>query len=98
MNFFVVRRVRVRPEFASFYPELVPRVWMSAARAARAMRLADPMQRRVQDCACGRLMCEMHFEFRGGPRQHLPTGAWQSRAEYRGPYKLGLSSPELTST
>jgi hypothetical protein len=90
MDFFVVRRVRVRPEFASLYPEMVPDVWMSAAKAARLIRQADPTQQRVQDCACRRLMCEVHFEFRGGPRRRVPTGAWQSRAEYKGPYKLSV--------
>jgi hypothetical protein len=93
MDFFIVRRVRVRPEFASLYPELVPGVWMSASRAARTIRQADPKQQRVHDCACRRLMCEAHFEFRGGRRQHPPAGAWRSRAEYTGPYKLGMSEP-----
>jgi hypothetical protein len=90
MDFFITRRVRVRPAFASRYPELVPGVWMSAAKAARMIRLADPTQQRVQDCACRRLMCEVHFEFRGGRRQHGFTGTWQSRAEHRGPYKLTM--------
>ena len=88
MDFFIVRRVRVRREFASLYPELVPGVWISAGRAARLIRQADPAQRRVHDCPCRRLMCEAHFEFRGGPRQGLPSVAWRSRAEYGGPYKL----------
>lgn len=88
MDFFIVRRVRVRPEFASLYPEMVPGVWMSATKAARLIRQADPMQQRVHDCACMRLMCEIHFEFRGGRRLRVPAGAWRSRAEYTGPYKL----------
>jgi hypothetical protein len=88
MDFFIVRRVRVRREFASLYPELVSGVWMSASRAARLIRQADPTQQRVHDCACRRLVCEAHFEFRGGTRQREPAGAWRSRAEYRGPYKL----------
>ena len=93
MDFFIVRRARVRSEFASLYPELVPGVWMSATRAARLIRQADPAHQRVHACACRRLMCEIHFEFRGGRRQHLPTGAWQSRAEYRGPYRLSTVEP-----
>ena len=92
MDFFVVRRVRVRPEFASLYPEMVPGVWMSAAKAARLIRQADPAQQRVHDCACRRLMCEVHFEFRGGQRPRAPTDERQSRAEYKGPYRLGLDS------
>jgi hypothetical protein len=92
MDFFVVRRVRVRPEFASRYPEMVPGVWMSAAKASRLLRQADPTHRRVQDCACRRLMCDVHFEFRGGRRRQGSSGVWQSRAEYRGPYKLSLNT------
>ena len=97
MDFFVVRRVRVRPEFASLYPELVRGVWMSAGKAARLIQQADPAQQRVHDCACRRLMCEAHFEFRGGPRGHAPTDGWRPRAEYRGPYKLGTVSHEAMS-
>jgi hypothetical protein len=90
MDFFIVRRVRVRPEFTPLYPELVPGLWMSATGAARIIRQADPAQQRVHDCSCRRLMCELHFEFRGGPRQHLPAGGWRSMAEFGGPYKLSM--------
>lgn len=90
MDFFIVRRVRVRREFASLYPELVSGVWMSASRAARLIRQADPAQQRVHDCPCRRLMCEAHFEFRGGRRQGRPDGALRARAEYGGPYKLSM--------
>jgi hypothetical protein len=90
MKFFAVRRVRVRPEFAWLYPEIVPGVWMPAAKAARLVRQADAKQRRVHGCACMRLLCEIHFEFRGGCSGEDRTGAWQSRAEYRGPYKICL--------
>ena len=88
MDFFIVRRARVRPEFASLYPELVPGVWMSATRAARLIRQTDPKRQRVHECGCRRLMCELHFEFRGGRRQQGRAGDLRSRAEYTGPYKL----------
>jgi hypothetical protein len=88
MKFFAVRRVRVRPEFAWLYPEIVPGVWMSAAKAARLAQQTDPMQQRAHSCACRRLLCEIHFEFRGGCSREKRTGAWQSRVEYRGPYKI----------
>jgi hypothetical protein len=90
MGFFVVRRVRVRPEFASLYPEVVPGVWMSATKAARLIRQADPKQRRVHGCACRRFLCEIHFEFRGGRSQQDRAGAWQSRAAYSGPTKSAV--------
>ncbi len=94
MDFFTVRRARVRPEYASLYPELVPGVWASAGRAARLIRQADPAQQRVHGCPCRRFMCDKHFEDRGGRRQHLPAEAWRARAEHRGPYKLGTPGPE----
>lgn len=86
MNYFAVRRARVRPEFASLYPEMVPGVWVSATRAARLGRQADPNERRVHGCACARLLCDIHFEFRGGPSGQERTTGWQSRAEYSGPF------------
>ena len=73
MDFFTVRRARVRPEFASLYPELVQGVWMSAARAARLVRQADPAQQRVQACGCRRILCDLHFEFRGGRKEPRPA-------------------------
>ena len=78
----------MRPEHARHYPELVPGVWMSATRAARLIRQADPEQLRVHACGCMRVMCELHFEFRGGRRQPGPGGDWRARAEHRGPYQL----------
>lgn len=91
MDFFTVRRARVRPEFASLYPELVQGVWMSAARAARLVRQADPAQQRVQACGCRRILCDLHFEFRGGRKEPRPLNAWRSRAEFRGPYRISTT-------
>ncbi len=38
MSFFLVRRARVRPQFAKLYPEIVPGVWISARRATRVVQ------------------------------------------------------------
>lgn len=82
MNLFHIRRARVRPEFAKFYPEIVPGVWMSAQRAARLVRHRGPRaQCREQGCARGRALCEVHFEFRGGASSaQNPTDARRQRA------------------
>lgn len=81
MNFFDVRRARVRPEFAELYPEIAPGVWMSARHATRLVRQRGPREQCNQGCARGRVLCEVHFEFRGGSRgrQYL-TGTWTPRA------------------
>jgi hypothetical protein len=82
MAFFDVRRVRVRPEYAPLYPEIVPGVWMSARRATRLVKHAGPQARSTeQGCAGGRVLCDAHFEFRGGRsgRQYL-TGEWTQRS------------------
>jgi hypothetical protein len=65
MNFFEVRRARVRPEFAKLYPEIVPGVWISAKQAARLVRLHA---RRRESSP---VLLDLHFEFRGG-RGSLP--------------------------
>lgn len=99
MNFFAVRRARVRPEFASLYPEMVPGVWISAAKAARLGRRADPHERRVHGCPCARLLCEIHFEFRGGASHQERIAGWKSRAGYGGPSaELSQRAPTRSSS
>ena len=69
MNHFVIRRARVRPEFARLYPEITPAVWMSAKLATRLVRRRGPRETcRQRECNQGRILCEAHFEFRGGYR------------------------------
>ena len=81
MRFFDTRRARVRPEFASLYPEIVPGVWMSALQATRLVRRRGARKECQRGCARGRVLCEVHFEFRGGrrSRQYL-TGELATRA------------------
>ena len=67
MNFFDVRRVRVRPRYAHLYPELASDVWLSARQVTRLMVLRGPRELcRQLGCARGRVLCDQHFEFRGG--------------------------------
>jgi hypothetical protein len=85
-DYFDVRRVRVRPEFAELYPEITRDVWMSASKATRLARMKGPSQYcRQHGCARGRVLCEVHFEFRGGRRgrQYL-TGEWTPRVALAG--------------
>jgi hypothetical protein len=70
MNHFTVRRARVQPEFAHLYPEIVPDVWMSAPLATHLVRKRGPREVcKKRGCAGGRVLCEAHFEFRGGTRR-----------------------------
>lgn len=78
MNFFEVRRARVRPEYAELYPEIVPGVWMSAKKAAQVVRRSRKSGR--SEAPGTRVLPDLHFEFRGGSRgrQYL-TGLWTQR-------------------
>jgi hypothetical protein len=83
MDFFDVRRARVRPGSAAMHPEVVPGVWMSASKAAQLVRSANRRNRR-QVALGDRVLSDAHFEFRGGKRsQQQQTGQWAPRAESR---------------
>ena len=79
MKFFEVRRVRVKPEYADVYPEVAPRVWLSARRVARQVRKrwrATPPAGLVG----GRVLRNEHFEFEGGTQgPQYSTGRWVPR-------------------
>ena len=80
MDFFAVRRARIRAEFAYLYPELVPDIWMSARKAANLVRAADRRKRRLRAVGA-RVLSDRHFEFRGGsPSRQELTGVWTPRA------------------
>jgi len=83
MPFFVVRRTRVRPEFAHLYPEIVPGIWISARRATRLVRRhpRPREQRPVPDD--GRVLPELHFEFQGGRPKPPEAETWVVRASPR---------------
>jgi hypothetical protein len=83
MDFFDVRRARVRPGFAGMHPEVVPGVWMSANKAAQLVRSANRRKRR-EVVLGGRVLSDEHFEFRGGKRsEQQPIGRWPARAGCR---------------
>jgi hypothetical protein len=80
-----MREVRLRPQFAHLYPELVPGQWEPAARIAEVL-LARYLLRQMADSPSDdRALDETHFEFRGGaepPRANLRERA-ADRAEER---------------
>jgi hypothetical protein len=78
MDFFDLRRVRVLPGFAWLYPEITPGVWIRASQAALWIRRADARRPRKHACTRGRVMCDVHFEFRGGDGD---TGIWVPRTQ-----------------
>jgi hypothetical protein len=81
MKFFDTRRAQLRPEFAELYPEIVPGVWMGACKARRVVRRRWARETAKGNCLLDRVLCEIHFEFRGGQigRQYL-TGEYAPRA------------------
>ena len=82
MQFFDTRRARVRPEFAALYPEIVAGVWMSAHEATRLVRRMGVRAVCAEEgCSHGRILCDLHFEFRGGRRnRQAQTGLRIPRA------------------
>ena len=82
MRFFSRRRVRLRRRYAHLYPELTPEVWLSAVRVARIVqRRAPTVLCEEQGCAQGRILCPVHFEFRGGPGgDDVGSRIWMVRA------------------
>lgn len=61
----ILREVRLKTEFASFYPPLEPDVWEPAAEVGARMLLWQVQQQGT--AALGsRLLTEDHFDFRGG--------------------------------
>lgn len=65
------REVRLKPEFAHLYPELRPGSWESAAAIAEAIAERRVRQHGYVSLGKGRVLPDIHFEFRG----ELPKGA-----------------------
>jgi hypothetical protein len=64
-SFFVVRRVRVRPQYAWLYLEIAPGVWIRSSKAAWWVKQTDPNHCPELSSDRTRPMCDAH-EFRGG--------------------------------
>ena len=64
------REVRLRPEFATEYPDMPPGVWMPATELAR--RLVERAHARRKEGRHARTFDPTHFEFRGGDSAPRP--------------------------
>jgi hypothetical protein len=70
-----IRLVRLRPEFAGFYPGLDPMVWETATELAARLLAQHTLQPSPGHMLSNRILPEEHFEFQGGdPRAPLARG------------------------
>jgi hypothetical protein len=61
-----IRLVRLRPEFAAFYPGLDPMVWETATELAARLLAQHTLQPSPGYMLSNRILPEEHFEFQGG--------------------------------
>jgi hypothetical protein len=64
---YSIREARLRPEYISLYPDLMPGVWVPACTLRDFVLERGLYQRRTGPPSHRRLLQESHFEFRGGP-------------------------------
>jgi hypothetical protein len=70
---YSIREARLRPEFATQYPDLTPGVWVPACSLRDFVLERGLYQRRTGLPSNRRLLLESHFEFRGGPVARHPS-------------------------
>ena len=82
-----IREARLRPEYATLYPDLVPGVWVPACTLRDFVLERGLYQRRTGSPIHRRLLLESHFEFRGGTSSRQPswTGPHERSDEAIGP-------------
>ena len=82
-----IREARLRPEYATLYPDLVPGVWVPACTLRDFVLERGLYQRRTGPQTHRRLLLESHFEFRGGTssRQSPWTGPQERTDKATGP-------------
>jgi hypothetical protein len=82
-----IREARLRSEYATLYPDLVPGVWVPACTLRDFVLERGLYQRRTGSPIHRRLLLESHFEFRGGPSTRQPswTGPHERSDEAIGP-------------
>jgi hypothetical protein len=76
-----IREARLRPEYATLYPDLIPGVWMPAYTLRDFVLERGLYQRRTGPPTHRRLQLESHFEFRGGTSSR--------RSAWSGPHERG---------
>jgi hypothetical protein len=81
-----IREARLRPEYASLYPDLTPGVWVPACTLRDFVLERGLYQRRTGLPSHRRLLLESHFEFRGGkmPRYSAWSGPHERTDESLG--------------
>jgi hypothetical protein len=62
-----MREAQLRPHYAELYPRIRAGEWRSAATLADQV-LAGQLLNEVATAVRGRVLPELHFEFRGGTR------------------------------
>jgi len=67
-----MREARLRPEYASLYPELIPGQWEPASRIVEVMLARYLLQKMADAPVADRALNEAHFEFRGGAEPPRP--------------------------
>ena len=75
------REGRLRPEFATQYPDLTPGIWVPACTLTEFVLERGLYQRLTGSPAKHRSLFEGHFEFRGGPTRE---SAWAGPDERSG--------------
>ena len=61
-----IRLVRLRPQFANFYPGLDPMVWETATELAARILAQHTLQPSPGHMLSNRILPEEHFVFQGG--------------------------------
>ena len=76
----LTREARPKPEYRHLYPEARSETWLPAETLAR--QVADRVLARQGYAGLlqGRVLPEGHFDFRGGPPDHIRPGGRLSRA------------------
>ena len=75
----LVREARLRPEFASLDPELVPGRWEAAAAAADRVAKRIVAREGFVRLRRGRVLPDVHFEFRGQTARGAELGGRRRR-------------------
>jgi len=78
-----IRLVRLRPEFAGFYPGLDPMVWETATELAARLLAQHTLQPSPGHMLSNRILPEEHFEFQGGDPRGASAKGIRSRVTDR---------------
>lgn len=82
-----IREARLRSEYATLYPDLIPGVWVPVCTLRDFVLERGLYQRRTGSPSHRRPLLESHFEFRGGTSSRHPawTGPHERSDEVIGP-------------